>query len=613
LFLIFKNRSIFVRSVNINIPILKNYIKIVLFFLLILLYTAAFSQNITQLEEQLKSSSGIEEIKIIIELSELYLDINPEKSIELCKTSLKLAKDNPISDKLKIEIYNIFGAAYYYSSNYRKSVKYYEKELSLTKKTTSNSEIAKSYYNIALLYSKSAKKNKAEKNFIKSIEYAKKANNITILTYNYKALSSLKELNGNNSKALEYLKEYLKIKNINFNKKQNVLRKKIKKEKVLRKKTELVVTKLEKDTLKKAEEIEYLNIEKEIAEKLAKQEQEINETRQKINEAKQKIQNAEIEKQKMRNYILIGIAGVILILGIIILKSYIRKRKANVLLLNKNFEIQQQKEEIETQNGLLQSQKEKIERSHTEITQSINYASRIQTAMLHGEEILNEKFNQYFIFFKPKDVVSGDFFWIKQIGKNIIIVTADCTGHGVPGAFMSMLGISLLNEISSKQSNNPGEILDTLRTKIKLHLKQTGEYNEQKDGMDMALCIINTENLKAKFAGANNPLYIIRNKEFTEYKATRNPIGIYLKEKHFETQNIQLQKDDLLYMSSDGYIDQFGGEKGGKFKSKQFKQLLIDNSEYSMEKQKSILENTLRLWQGKFDQVDDILITGIKI
>ena len=590
-----------------------------IFFLLISVLSQ--SQNITELEMQLKLVSGIEKVKVLDKLSEKYLDKNLDKSIRYAELALKETRKVKTPDYLLASLNNTLGAAYYYSQEYSKSVKYYEDELIITKKRSSSKDIAKAYYNIALIYDKSGRKGKAEKNFKNSIEISKKKKYEDLLAINYRTLAQFYEYYGKNDDAFLYLKKYIMLRDKSFNTSKDILRKVIKVEKSLREETEKVVEELEEDTLKKSKEIEFLNIEKEIADKLARQERE-------INESKQKIQEAEIEKQKLNNYIMIGVVVVVLIIGLIILRGLIQKKKRNKILLNKNFEIQQQKEEIETQNGFLQQQKEeiltqneelefqkeKVEESHQHITDSINYASRIQTAMLHGESIIASNFQEYFIINKPRDIVSGDFYWIKQIRNYIAIVAADCTGHGVPGAFMSMLGISLLNEhVTSRRLDSPGEILDMLRKKVKVYLKQTGTFEETKDGMDMALCLINTENLKAKYSGANNSIYLIRNKELIEYKPTRNPIGIYLKEKPFENNVIQLEKDDSLYLFSDGFVDQFGGEKGGKFKSKKFKEILTENIEKSMKDQKQILEDTITEWQGSYEQVDDMLIIGIKV
>jgi serine phosphatase RsbU (regulator of sigma subunit) len=586
---------------------MKHFIKILYTAIFLLSVYKVDSQSIPQLEKQLNNSSGIEEINILVALSESYLEKDLIKSQKYGEQALELSKKTNIPLNLKLQMYNSLGATYFYQTNYTKSVKYYEESLNITKNTASNGDIAQAYYNIALLYDKTGKQQKAENSFEKSLEYAKKSNNKTIQVYCYKALSIINELNGNFEKSARYLKQYIKVKDLSFNETQNILRTKIDQEKQLREEKEIQVKDLEKDTLKKAVELDSLITVKEMIEKQRELEKE-------ISRKNQEIQKTEIARQKMRSYVLFGFVIFVIIIVIIIFRSYLHKKRTNILLVNKNFEIQQQKEEIETQNGLLLEQKIRIEESHKQITDSINYAKRIQNALLHIETPLELLFQEHFILYNPRDIVSGDFFWIEKIKNKIVVVAADCTGHGVPGAFMSMLGIALLNEqVIPERLENPGEILDILRSKVKLYLKQTGKIEESKDGMDMAMVIIDTEDLTAKYSGANNPLYVIRENNLMEYKSTRNPIGIYINEKQFEIQQIKLEKDDKLYLFSDGFVDQFGGEKGAKLKSKKFKELLIQINNKSMDDQKIFLEKALNEWKGKYEQVDDILVLGLKI
>ncbi|MCK4664123.1 MAG: SpoIIE family protein phosphatase [Bacteroidales bacterium] len=278
-------------------------------------------------------------------------------------------------------------------------------------------------------------------------------------------------------------------------------------------------------------------------------------------------------------------------------------------------------DELQTKNELLDEQKQTIQKTfntieikNKNITASINYASRIQTAMLPDKDFLNLFPYRYFILFKPRDIVSGDFYWMKKIDKKIIIVAADCTGHGVPGAFVSMLGIAFLNEIvNKKEVKTAAQILEELRTQVKISLNQTDPDSGTKDGMDIALCIIDTQTNLLQFAGAYNPLYIIRNNELIEIKATRNPIGIYIKEKPFADNEIQLQNYDKIYLFSDGYVDQFGGEKNTKFLTKRFKQLLLDISSSPLEEQKQILNTNIEKWKKDIVQNDDMLIIGFEI
>jgi len=283
---------------------------------------------------------------------------------------------------------------------------------------------------------------------------------------------------------------------------------------------------------------------------------------------------------------------------------------------------------------IIANEKEQVEQKNSKITDSINYAKRIQQAVFPSVDFLNKNFTDSFIFFRPRGIVSGDFYWTTKRGNKIIIAVADCTGHGVPGAFMSLLGISFLNEVVLRAENNTaGEILNFMRQKIKTTLKQTGKNNEQKDGMDMALCIVDTENQKLEYAGAYNPLYITRkqdkltscknlanyklfkqnNTALIEIKADKQPLAIHVKEKPFTTHQIDIQKNDKLYLFSDGYADQFNGKNGKKFMARNFKKTLIAIYDNPMNEQLDILNKTLDNWQNGSEQIDDILIVGIQI
>ena len=279
-----------------------------------------------------------------------------------------------------------------------------------------------------------------------------------------------------------------------------------------------------------------------------------------------------------------------------------------------------QKHELEAQNDSLQIQKSKIEKQHNNIISSINYAQKIQNALLPSEAILKKNIPHNFILYLPKDIIGGDFYWFKQVHNFIFIAVADCTGHGVPGALMSMLGISLLNEIlGSKNIFQTDKILNELRKQLIVSLHPGHSNRIIRDGLDIALCSINFNNNKLQYSGAFNPLIVIRkNKdtgkaELTEIKADRMPIGVGLEERPFTNTEMQLKANDLLYLFSDGYADQFGGDKGKKFFLANFKELLLNISDKPMPEQKNILLDTLFKWQKNFDQVDDILIVGIKI
>ncbi len=270
--------------------------------------------------------------------------------------------------------------------------------------------------------------------------------------------------------------------------------------------------------------------------------------------------------------------------------------------------------EIEAQKETLAEQNEEIAEQHKNITDSIHYAQRIQAAILPPANQIDDVVDEYFILYRPRDIVSGDYYWITRRNDITIIVAADCTGHGVPGAFMSMLGIAFLNEIVNKEGViEPHKILNRLREQVINQLHQTGEAGESKDGMDVSMYVIDHKKMKLSFAGAYNPLYIIRDNEIIQLKADRMPIGYYIKNTSFTIQKFELQKGDCLYNSSDGYPDQFGGPDGRKFMTKKFKQLLLDIHKKPMAEQQTILDKTIDDWRGDIEQIDDIIIIGIRI
>ncbi len=282
--------------------------------------------------------------------------------------------------------------------------------------------------------------------------------------------------------------------------------------------------------------------------------------------------------------------------------------------------IEEKHEELLLQKVEIQSQKDSLEEKNREITDSINYAKNIQHALLPSPNKFNSNFKDSFVLFKPKDIVSGDFFWVYPKGDLIFYVTADCTGHGVPGGFMTMLGLSFLEEIIVGQGvTEPDIILNVMRDKIIAALNQSDSVSENKDGMDITVCRLNTAKNTLAFSSANNDIYIIRNgsnthnKELEEYKANRQPCGQYIINKPFTLQTIQLQTGDCIYTFTDGYADQFGGDKGKKFRYKNFENMLLKNSHLPFKDQKQILDSTINEWRGSHEQVDDILVIGVKV
>ncbi len=249
-----------------------------------------------------------------------------------------------------------------------------------------------------------------------------------------------------------------------------------------------------------------------------------------------------------------------------------------------------------------------------QITDSIQYAKSLQKGLLTQRKAIEKVLPDHFILYLPKDIVSGDFYWVKKIGDVIIIAAADCTGHGVPGAFMSVLGISLLNEIvRRKEILKANQALEVLRHELKEALHQSDEDYSYNNGMDIALCVIDKKQKLIQYSGANAPLYLVRDNKLIEFKPTRNPIGLTPLEIPFLNHEIEYDENDIFYLFSDGFMDQFGGDDGKKFRSRRFKHLLLDIHNKPFESQKDHLKLGLIKWMGnKYDQVDDIMIFGFK-
>lgn len=245
-----------------------------------------------------------------------------------------------------------------------------------------------------------------------------------------------------------------------------------------------------------------------------------------------------------------------------------------------------------------------------EITDSISYAKSIQSAILPSKKVVRKLFKESFILYKPKDIVAGDFYWLEERAGKVLFAAADCTGHGVPGAMVSVVCNNALNRaVREYDLIEPGAILDRTRKIVKEEFEKSEE--EVNDGMDIALCSLDGHQLK--YAGAHNPLWIIRDGKILETKADKQPVGKFERQQPYTTHTFELQKGDSIYIFSDGYVDQFGGEKGKKFKIKAFRQLLLDVQEKVMTEQKAIINQTFENWKGSLDQVDDVCVFGVRV
>ncbi len=369
------------------------------------------------------------------------------------------------------------------------------------------------------------------------------------------------------------------------------------------------------------------NIEKsnEITSKQLTYDFEKNKIKQQIrnNADKEKIKAVAVETEKKQNSIIIS---VIIILIIVVIFSVFLYSRFKITKKQKNI-IELKEKETQQQNAIITTQKLLVEEKHREITDSINYAERIQRSFLATKELLDENLKEYFVFFKPKDVVSGDFYWSAKLSNgNFALATADSTGHGVPGAIMSLLNVTSL-EKAIEHYTNPADILNHTRQTIIERLKKDGSEEGGKDGMDCSLLAFDFSKNQLLIAAANNPIWIIRSNspfevgvrrkgdfELIEIKPDKMPVGKSDKQdQSFATHTLKLQKGDTIYTLTDGFPDQFGGPNGKKFMNKKLKELLLANVHLPISKQKELLDEVFKNWVGDLEQVDDVTIIGIKV
>ena len=591
-------------------------------------------------------------------IAEIYWEHNYfDEAINYYQKSLKL--NESLSNENAIAMINSNMALIYTDKgDFDKALKYFKVTLSTRKANREKIGTISALINISVVLNNLKRYDESVIHLLEALDYAREMNDEKQMCSCYGMLSETYQKSGNSEKSLYYYGLYKSfhelVTEVTVNKSnEEMLNERLRaelaetetemkklellfKDKEL-KKTEdkLVLTeeeleladsaklKLVKSLTRKELELEYLEKEAEI----------------KDLEAKAKLR----KKQKTIQAIFAGL-GFFIIIAILLLLGIFKIRKSNKQLKHQNAQIFQQKEEIVAQSEELLDKNKQIEKAyqkvdiaHKQIMASITYAERIQKAFLPSKQIEENVLKEHFVLFKPLEIVSGDFYWLKQINNFTIVATADCTGHGVPGAFMSMLGSSLLNEIVTEQIiNNPANILEKMREKVKISLRQ--HDTNSKDGMDMSLYIVDVKTFEMKYSGAYNPIYIIRdkkiqmqtneldnkkiiidknsgtNKYLIEIKGDRQPVAIYIKERDFNVQKFQLHKGDFIYSFSDGYTDQFGGEKGDKFKSKNFKKLILSIVEKPMKEQRQIFNTTIEEWKGsKFRQIDDILIIGVKV
>ncbi|MCW3071990.1 MAG: protein serine/threonine phosphatase [Bacteroidetes bacterium] len=434
------------------------------------------------------------------------------------------------------------------------ALKHYEKAMEVFRSMHDTISEAGIFTNIGELYRDEKQYAKSLDYYMKGLEKAKEFNNINFTDDAYEGISKLFALTGDYQKAYTYNQLHLKLKD-SINNEEGMRQ----------------VQEMERrlDNEKQEKEIQILKQGKE------------------IQDLKVSSQSAKLRQNSILIYAVLSVLLIVLLMSFFIYKAYKQIKKTNVELAEKKKEIQD----------------------------SINYAKNIQEAMLPDVQVLKHYFPEGFGLFLPKDVVSGDFYWFNELNNKIYFAVADCTGHGVPGGFMSMIGIDKLNQgLNDKKLEGPGDLLAFLNKGIKQALKQTADSSLSKDGMDIAVCSFDKDTLQLKYAGANRPLWLVRNKDVVEYKATKASIGGFTEdEQRFEEQIIQLQKEDAIYLFSDGYPDQFGGPKQKKFMTKQLKQVIIENYSMPMNQQEARFRKIFDDWKGDAGQVDDVLLFGVRI
>lgn len=566
-----------------------------------------------------ESSDNIHPEELILSLnnaSSVYAEMgNYDKAKSYISKAIEIEEKK--SDKKNVQLYNNLGNIEFLSGDKDKAITDYEKVLANVKDTMGRSA-AVALHNIGKSYFLKKDYQKADTYFQRSINISKASKFNDLVSQGNFMLSEIIAAKASCKADFELYKNLLSDGQVQIFDSQSPLGDVSEKYETEVSKEELMVQLKQKDALlkKQAEISEKQNL------------------KNKLLQVNNQIQIAENNRQKtLILYLVCGIVLFLLLAGFAF-RQYLLKRKANQNLIKQNAHILMQSEEINAQseeliarnekitamNTDLEEQKKEIENKNNKITASIHYAQNIQKAILPGDNLLSKLIDEYFVIFKPRDIISGDFYWASQINQDeFIVVAADCTGHGVPGAMMSMLGVALLNEIIiDKKIYEPGIILDRLRELVISSLGHTERTDPHapRDGMDMALLRINKKAGKLVYAGARNPLVLVRNRESTVYDADNMPVGDFLMSenaKQFKSTEVEIEKGDLLYIFSDGFADQIGGPKKRKYFKKNLEQLLVKVCNENMQIQKETIENEYDTWKGNLKQIDDVLVFGIKI
>ena len=516
------------------------------------------------------------------------------------------------------------GMAYSDLNQYSQAVQYLNQSIQAFQSMGNKRSLAGEYMNLANVRKYSGQYAESNSAVEEGLRLAKELQDKNLLKNFYLLQSENYRALGNGEKANEAFQNYSIWKN-------QLDQERIAQTQAQAQQTQQALSQREQQLEQASRVIDSTSQELSAAQQLAKlQEERISflDEKEKLQEERSEALEKQVESEKQaQRYLIIGI-GIAILLILVVLRSLMVNRRKNAILATQNNEIHQQKIELMVQRDKIRSKSKQLEEaleevreSSAKITSSINYAKRIQEAMLPTIPSIKASLPDSFVLFKPRDIVSGDFYWFNKlenvggIGDTRTIITAvDCTGHGVPGAFMSMIGSELLNKIVLMQRYaEPGKIVTELHDQIRMVLKQEDTAN--RDGMDLAMCTIHGDGKTVEYSGAQNPLIYIQEGEVFQVKATRFSVGGIQKEddRQYENHVIPVDKPTWFYLFSDGYADQFGGQAGRKFMIKRLKELLLDIHQMPAEEQRQRLDEAIEKWKDGFRQIDDILVIGFKV
>lgn len=576
----------------------KNFLSLIFCFIFSLSFTDetdnVIIEKLALAEKYKREGNKSEEAKIYVQLGFYLTDKNNSKALDFFQKALEINRELNNKNAIRVICSNI-GDLYYKIGNNKLALDHYLESYQISKKSGNKENLISELLKISTIYNDLKNYQKEINALEEALTYAIEINNLNNVYECLNRLSITYELIGEKNKSIEYKEKAIAIykklnqqKIVDLEEKKKDIEEKIKVTENNLKNTQDSLIRIKKDYEEVQIYAKLKESENKIKDLLLKQEQ--------------------IKAQQNRILLLYSSGGILLLLlAIILIFIQFRQKKKALDLLEQN------KKEIEKQRDIANKQNRKIK-------DSIIYAQRIQSAILPPENLMDKILNEYFVIYMPRDIVSGDFYYVNKKENILIIAVADCTGHGVPGALMSMLGMAFLNEIINKTVINKhiknlhtDEILNELREYIIKSLHQQGSGHEPLDGMDIAIVLIDTELHTLEFSGAHNPLYIVRDNKLIEFQGDKMPVSYHRKKDiPFTRHTFNIEHEDLIYLFTDGFVDQFGGNEGSKFLYTNFKNLLISICKEPLNIQREKLIEKYTNWKGSFEQVDDICILGFK-